>query len=319
MPKPPELKVLERWVGNRTVDVTGKPSVWEPEGSKWEGSSKGTLVLDGRFLYTTVKAKGKLGKYEFIALRTYDQNKKVFPSWSYFITNKASGINETIGRWDEDAKTMTDSGEDADRGTTANSKMTFIDKDRLDFSFVVKDKEGKFLLNRHGTTRKSKVADDESKEDKAPKAQPRSPELKVLAGYLGNWDAETIIKVAQGKPKETRITGTFTNEWVLDGTVMQIKGKSSTGVESIQMRTYDPQRMQYRAWVFDSTGTAASSIGTWDEDAKTMNWKGDFGNGVTATNTVRFVGSDTIEWRLVARSDAGKVFMDMEGSFKRKK
>ena len=71
-------------------------------------------MLDGRFLYTTVKAKGKLGKYEFVALRTYDQNKKAFPSWSYWFTNKASGINETIGRWDEDTKTMTDSGLDAD-------------------------------------------------------------------------------------------------------------------------------------------------------------------------------------------------------------
>src|SRR5581483_2653270 len=181
-PKPPELKVLERWVGNRTLEVTGKPSVWEPEGSKWEGTSRGEVVLDGRFLYTTVKAKGKLGKYEFVALRTYDQNKKVFPSWSYWITNKASGINETTGQWDEDTRTMTDSGVDAARGTTAHSKMMFLDKDRLDFTFVVKDKEGKFLLNRHGTTRKSKVADAKSKEEKEPKAQPRSPELKVLDG-----------------------------------------------------------------------------------------------------------------------------------------
>jgi hypothetical protein len=98
-----------------------------------------------------------------------------------------------------------------------------------------------------------------------------------------------------------------------------MRGKSSTGVESLQMRTYDPQEKRYRAWVFDSTGTAATSKGTWDEATMTLTWKGDLGDGISATNTVRFVGRDAIEWSLVARHDGGKVFMDMEGKFSRRK
>jgi hypothetical protein len=49
-----------------------------------------------------------------------------------------------------------------------------------------------------------------------------------------------------------------------------------------------------------------------------MTWKGDLGSGITGTNTVRFVGSDTIEWKLVARNDEGKAFMNMEGKFRRR-
>jgi len=50
-----------------------------------------------------------------------------------------------------------------------------------------------------------------------------------------------------------------------------------------------------------------------------MTWKADLGNGITGTNTVRGVGSDRIEWRVVASNNTGKVFVDMEGTYKRQK
>jgi hypothetical protein len=51
----------------------------------------------------------------------------------------------------------------------------------------------------------------------------------------------------------------------------------------------------------------------------TMTWKADLSNGVTGTNTVRVVGSDRIEWRVVASNNTGKVFVDLEGTYKRQK
>lgn len=154
-----------------------------------------------------------------------------------------------------------------------------------------------------------------------PKAAPKQlpPELRVLERYQGSWNTDIVNKVAEWNKKETQITGTLTGEWVLEGRYMQIKGKSSTGVETIQMRTYDSQQKRYRAWVFDSTGTAATSTGQWDEDAKTMTWKGDLANGITGINTVHFDGTDTVEWRLIAKNDEGKVFLDMDGKFRRRK
>lgn len=211
-------------------------------------------------------------------------------------------------------------------GITFTGINHFPDKDSYDWTLVAKDKEGKVYLNlkethrRRSSNGKAASSDKPKEEKKADGIPPKPPELKVLERYLGSWNTEVVNKVAELNPKEVRITGgTFTNAWVLDGRFLRMKGKSSTGVEGIQMRTYDPQKKQYRGWVFDSTGTAASSTGQWDEDAKTMIWKGDLGIGITATNTVCFVGSDVIEWRLVAKNDKGKVFMDMEGKFSRRK
>jgi hypothetical protein len=308
-PRPVELKVLDQFLGTWDEAVTTKATQQNPKETKTTGVTANEWVLGVRFLQA--RNRRKPGGQEFLQLWTYDPQKKTYRSWHFTSMGQAY---EWTDQWDEESKTI--SGKSV--FGSAVRKGRFIDKDTIDWTLVAKDKEGKVILDLQGKQTRRKAAPEKTKSEKV-EGPPKPPELKVLDRYLGTWDTETVNKVAEWNPKEMRIAARFTNEWVLDGRFMQMKGKSSTGVESLQMRTYDPQEKRYRAWVFDSKGTAATSRGTWDEETKTLTWKGDLGDGITATNSVRFVGTDAIEWRLVARNDEGKVFMDMEGKFRRRK
>jgi hypothetical protein len=96
-------------------------------------------------------------------------------------------------------------------------------------------------------------------------------------------------------------------------------GSSDLPSEFVSQWTYDAARKAYRAWYFDSAGTVGESSGTWDENAKALILTTELGNGITATNTTRFVDPDTVEWTYVAKDDKGKVYSSLEGKWTRRK
>lgn len=304
--------VLERFIGTWDEEAISKPTEQNPKETKVTSLSTVRRVLGGRF--TLAITRSQPGNHETIQLGTYDAKAKEHRSWLF---SPQGNTAEWTGQWDEETKTLSGNA-DLGEGTTAQRKIKVVNQDALEWSLFVKGKKGEVVADVHGKSVRRKTPPEKTKDEKVV-GPPKSPELKVLDRYVGNWNTEIVNKVSERNPKEVRVSGTLTNEWVLDGRFMQMRGKSSTGVENIQMRTYDSQKKQYRAWLFDSTGTAASSIGQWHEQTKTMTWKGDQGNGITAISPVRFVGDDTIEWKLGARNEEGKVFMDMEGTFKRRK
>ncbi len=317
--KPPELKVLERWVGTWTSEVTSKPALWDREGSQWKGGSTERLALNGRFLHTTVKSKSKQGTSEFIGLRTYDQERKTFRTWSFWVTDKSSGTVEFSGQWDEDTKAMSDKSVDPDSGTTATSKTTFTDKDRFEFTHVVKDKGGQVLLDRHGTVRRKKAAPDELKEDQEQQAQAKSPELKVLERLVGTWDAKAVSKPAEWTPTEVRTTSKITRKWVLDGRFLQDTSEISDGSEGLSLFTYDPQMKAYQSWWFSSEGHTSKSTGQWDAASETISFKADLGNGLTSRGSVRFLDKDHHDWKVVVQDGNGKLYFHGEWYVTRRK
>lgn len=310
-PRPSELNVLDNFAGTWDSEIVGKPAEWTPQGVKSKGANKYEWVLGRRFMQNTALVLGWW---------TYDTSAKSYRGW-FFLSD--GNMVEWKGRWDAEAKGLRMEA-NLGNGVVFTGVNRFPDKNTYEWTLVAKDETGKVYLDMKEMHRRRSSSGkafslEKPKEDKNAEGPPKPPELKVLERYLGNWNSETVSKVAEWNPKETRITGTVTNEWVLDGRFIQMRGKSSTGAESIQLGTFDLQKKQYRAWVFDSTGTAANADGQWDEDAKTLTWKGDLGKGVTANNAVRFVGTDTIEWRMVARNGEGKRFLNMEGKFSRRK
>jgi hypothetical protein len=305
-PRPPELKVLDRLVGQWKDEAT----FLEPKGPPESAIYTTRWVLGDRFLWSEGSSDGWL---QAIQIMTFEPKQKEYRRW-YFGSDEHP--RESSGQWDEDARTLTWKGDLFDGGTGV-SKWRFPDKDTIDWSRVLKDRDGKVESEVRGKGTRQKPAPVKLQERKKSRACP--PHLKALEAYSGTWDTETINKVSEWNPKEVRTTGRVTNEWVLDGRFMLTKARESTGSEGIQLRTCDDWNKPFRAWHFDSKGSAVSSAGTWDAEARTMTWKGDLGNGITGTNRVRFAGTDSIEWKLVAKNGAGKVFLDMEGKFKRKK
>src|SRR4051794_25718281 len=76
----------------------------------------------------------------------------------------------------------------------------------------------------------------------------KPPELKILDRYIGKWKFEIVHKPAEWNPKEARVTGTSTNEWVLDGWFQHHRVKDDQGTEGIDIMTYDPRKRTYRSW-----------------------------------------------------------------------
>lgn len=142
-PKPvAELKVLERYVGSWESESTFKPSAWMPKGGKAKSAFTTKWTLDGRFVEGTSKDEDKV---ERMWLTTYDPHKKAYRGW-YF--DSMSTITESRGQWDEETKTMTMTGSDPEAGLTSKSTSKFIDKDTVEYTLVVKDKEGKVMWDQ---------------------------------------------------------------------------------------------------------------------------------------------------------------------------
>ena len=149
-------------------------------------------------------------------------------------------------------------------------------------------------------------------------APAKPAELKVLERYIGKWKFEATARVAEWNPKETKYSGTSSNEWVLDGRFQHHKVKFDDGTEGIDIMTYDADKKAYRNWSFRSTGFTSETAGEWDEKSKTMTMKEMVGE-VTIVTSMRFVDNDNREMTVVARDAAGKLYIDTHGKLSRTK
>ena len=160
----------------------------------------------------------------------------------------------------------------------------------------------------------------DTSQEKPADAPAEPPELKILQHFVGTWTTELIQKRAEWTPKEVRVTGTDTTEWVLGGRFIQSKTRSADGKsENMRLATYDAQKKEYRRWSFDSGGAFNEASGQWDEGSKSLKWEGRAGEEIPVVIKVRVVDRNTIEWTLIAKNGDGKVFLDFEGKAVRDK
>ncbi len=82
--------------------------------------------------------------------------------------------------------------------------------------------------------------------------------------------------------------------------------------------TYDTSAKSYRGWFFVSDGGVVEWKGRWDDEARGLRVEGNLGNGVVFTGVNRFPDKDTYEWTLVAKDKAGKVYLDMKATHRRR-
>ena len=141
----PGHKVLDRWVGTWLSDVIINPCAWLAQGKQQSGIKEVKWILNGRFQESTVRSDG----YEAREIQRYEpyagQRKKYY-KW-VFSTERSFGQSYWTGTWDEESKAMTwelDYG--AVKGTMVES-FADPDADRYDTTLVLKDAEGKVLLD----------------------------------------------------------------------------------------------------------------------------------------------------------------------------
>jgi hypothetical protein len=140
-----------------------------------------------------------------------------------------------------------------------------------------------------------------------------TPEQKVLDKWLGSWRSNYKLPKAEWTPEEKIGTAKLTCARVVGGQFVQEKAEHSDNTSSVLMLTYDAQKKCYRGWWFSSTGQTSESTGNWDADTKTMTWSSVGDPMFTTTVRHRFVNDDAVEWDVVVRDGAAKVFFRMAG------
>lgn len=149
-PKPPELKVLERLVGDWTTEATVTALNAQPQNLKTIGTATRKWILDGHFIEESAAASdgNEEGKHIF----TYDVAKKVYRMW-YF--SSSGNTSDTSGQWNEATQTLsfhTDLG----NGMTDTAIIHFTDADTHEWSARVTDAAGKVYFEGSGKLKRKK-------------------------------------------------------------------------------------------------------------------------------------------------------------------
>ena len=149
-PKPPELNVLERFVGTWDCEVVMKPAVWTPEEKREKAVEVNELALDGWFLHGSSKTRD--GRTNAILMNTYDPVQKKYRLWRF---TPGGSCEELNGQWDEATTTLAITT-NLSNGVTSKATFHVIDKDRREYHVLAKDGDGKVYLDIQGTVTRRK-------------------------------------------------------------------------------------------------------------------------------------------------------------------
>ena len=165
--RPPELKVLDRWVGRWEFEVTTKVAeLPEPIKGKLTGTT--AWDLNGRFLRCDAKGRSTVGGREgddaFMWIATYDVQRREYRSWVFW---SAAGTDDapagawggnpvSSGTWDEAKKTLTTTMNDKETGHTAVGATRWTDDDHHEFTNTVKNGAGEVVMEQSGKATRRK-------------------------------------------------------------------------------------------------------------------------------------------------------------------
>lgn len=158
------------------------------------------------------------------------------------------------------------------------------------------------------------IFDAKEQESKVPPA-----EMKVLQRVVGTWQDEGVVKVAEGKNVDTRMTTTKEVTSILGGHFVRQEACDNDGkIVFVSIQTFDPQQQAYRQWLFHWEGFVTESSGQWDETTDTLTLT-DEGQGITGVSTIHFLDDETAEWSVVYKDQQGKDYDNIEGKSIRQK
>lgn len=321
--EPKELDILGKYVGHWTSDVTNKPAVWDEKGTKFRTINQAEWILDGRFLQH-IEVNHIVGDPEKVTkslfLWTYDPTAKKYVNWAFQSTGNGG---PSTGKWNSTSGTFTLVSGEPPPNTTGKLTEQFLDANTIKGNLTFLGDDGKTLMDMVWTrNRQSEDAGKATREKWKTIGTPIRPlpdEMKKLQPLIGEWDSEFINGPSVVSPQGSASKGRLTAQWILDGRFLL--GTSEVGKHrSIWVIGYDPHKKAYRNIRFTNGGEIDESVGQWNEDTRSFEWK--FVNerpGITTTSTTRIVGREAIQARILAENKDGKVHRDLTIKSSRRK
>jgi len=163
--RPPELKPLDRWVGEWDMEATIKPNDFLPQGSKSTYKTSIAWTVNGRLLRCDAQGQGAQGerkfKDAFTWMITYDPRAKSYTS-VVFWANVGGGADDWgggqpgAGQWDEKTQTMTIRTVDPKDGVISTSVTIWADADTHSFVTTITDATGKVFMEMSGKAKRRK-------------------------------------------------------------------------------------------------------------------------------------------------------------------
>ena len=154
------------------------------------------------------------------------------------------------------------------------------------------------------------------------------PQHQMLAKSDGQWDAETTMWMSPDSPPQTS-NASCTNKMVMGGRYQQSNFKGDFGgmpFEGTSTTGYDNTKKAFVSSWIDNMGTGIMHMeGTWDEAAKTINFKGKmlcpgYSKETEMREVFKIVDDNTQVMEMYGPDmKTGKEFKSMEIKFTRKK
>lgn len=147
----------------------------------------------------------------------------------------------------------------------------------------------------------------------------KAAEIQVLDRYVGTWNETVVFNPAVWISEKTTLSTTTKRQWILNGTMIENKGAWTPQAEFLHLMTFDQSKNEYRQWYYDKDNLVPQeSHGKWDAATQTFTFTGTLGNGIKTSSQQHFADKNNFTWTMVAKDDAGKVVLDMEGKCVRK-
>jgi hypothetical protein len=275
--KPKELDTLGQYVGHWTSDVTSKPDVWDQNGTKFRTVNQAELILDGWFLQH-IEVNHVIGDPDKVTkslfLWTYDPKSEQFVAWAF---QSNGNVATSTGKWDSTIKTFTLAAVEPPPNTTGKMTEQFLDAKTTKGNLTFIDNDGTTLMDMVWTRNRQTESEAKATREEWSKVgrpiQPLPDELKKLQPWIGEWDAEfSIVGPSVGSSTIIRSKGRMTVQWILDGRFMLINMENGKD-RFLWMIGYDPAQGKYRRITFTNAGQLGESLGVWNGEFKTIDWK----------------------------------------------
>jgi hypothetical protein len=313
--KPKELETLGQYVGDWTSDVTSKPAVWTPQEVKYRTSNHAEFVLGGWFLKHievnhVVSEPDKVTKA--IWFQTFDATSRKYVTWFF----QSSGLmNQSQGLWNAQRKSFTFTQTDPPPNTTNRFTETFATDGQIDGTLDFTGNDGRTLFDMVWTRkRQAGVAGKPLREQWSEIGKPIEPipdEVKRLDMFVGTRDVEFIHRPSLTVPQGSTIKGTMSGRWILDGRFLLGETKLPN-FQSMWVMGYDTSKKAFRYVLFGSNGRIEENIGQWNDADRVFDWKQvNTPPGITRTSTTRRLDGGAAESHILAKTQDGRIQMDL--------
>jgi len=145
-------EILQRRVGTWITETTSKKAEWTQK----EVTTKGEETIRWKLDKSILEFEGwaNPNNHKSLGLMVYDQQSQLYRSW-FFNNQGVIPRSETSGSWDAESQTL-HLRSDLGNGNMQQLNLVYTNKDRFDWTMIIRNKDGRLMMDVVGHTIRKK-------------------------------------------------------------------------------------------------------------------------------------------------------------------